>query len=46
MCHCDFLADQKLCVEDEQELVEEGEQEGLLIMPFSFYAPAKSCSVL
>lgn len=33
-------------MEDEQELVKEGEQERLLIMPFSFYVPAKSRSML
>ena len=27
-------------MEDEQELVKEGEQERLLIMPFSFHVPA------
>lgn len=46
MCHCDLLADQELCVEDEQELVKEGEKERLLIMPFGFYVPAKPRSML
>ena len=40
MCYSNILADHKLCVEDEQELVKEREKERLLIMPFSFYVPA------
>ena len=39
-CHCDAFAHQELCVEDEQELVQECEQKGLLVMSLCFNFPA------